>query len=222
MNTNAAGAHRRRVRIMLVDDHEVVRQGARALIAGIPDWTLCGEAANGEEALRVAAEAKPDVVVMDVSMPNVSGIDIILQMKKILPKVEVLVMTMHDSERIVAQALRAGARGYLLKSDGAEKLIEALTALSNRQTYFSASVSETLLQSYLNSNAAEEHEQLTPRERQIVKLVAEGNSNKRISMILKVSVKTVETHRSAAMRKIGAKSSADLALYAARNELVQL
>jgi DNA-binding NarL/FixJ family response regulator len=129
---------------------------------------------------------------------------------------------MHESERIVAQALRAGARGYLLKSDSGDKLIEALTALSRNQTYFSASVSETLLQVYLNSDSAHEHEQLTPRERQIVKLVAEGNSNKRISMILKVSVKTVETHRSAAMRKIGAKSSADLALYAARNELVQL
>jgi DNA-binding NarL/FixJ family response regulator len=107
-------------------------------------------------------------------------------------------------------------------SDAGEKLIEALTALSRNQTYFSASVSETLLEVYLNSEQAQEHEQLTPRERQIVKLVAEGNSNKAIAALLKVSIKTVETHRSAAMRKIGAKSSADLALYAARNELVQL
>jgi DNA-binding NarL/FixJ family response regulator len=207
---------------MLVDDHEVVRQGVRSLIESVPDWTLCAEAGGSEDALKLAAEAKPDIVVVDVSMPNVSGLDLIIQLKRILPKVEVLVLTMHDSERIVAQALRAGARGYLLKSDGGDKLIEALAALSRRQTYFSASVSETLLQAYLNSNSTQEHEQLTPRERQIVKLVAEGNSNKRISMILNVSVKTVETHRSAAMRKIGAKSSADLALYAARNELVQL
>jgi DNA-binding NarL/FixJ family response regulator len=207
---------------MLVDDHEVVRQGVRSLIESVPDWTLCAEAAGSEEALKLAAEAKPDIVVVDVSMPNVSGLDLIIQLKRILPKVEVLVLRMHDSERIVAQALRAGARGYLLKSDGGDKLIEALAALSRHQTYFSASVSETLLQAYLNSNSTQEHEQLTPRERQIVKLVAEGNSNKRISMILNVSVKTVETHRSAAMRKIGAKSSADLALYAARNELVQL
>jgi DNA-binding NarL/FixJ family response regulator len=207
---------------MLVDDHEVVRQGVRSLIEPVADWTVCAEAAGGEDALKLAAETRPDIIVLDVSMPNVSGLDLILQLKRLLPKVEVLVLTMHDSERIVAQALRAGARGYLLKSDSGDKLIEALTALSRHQTYFSASVSETLLQVYLNSNAAQEHEQLTPRERQIVKLVAEGNSNKRISAILHVSIKTVETHRSAAMRKIGAKSSADLALYAARNELVQL
>ena len=222
MISHTTGVPRRRVRLMLVDDHEVVRQGVRALVETVPDWTLCGEAAGGEEALKLAEEAKPDIVVLDVSMPNVSGLDLIIQLKKILPKVEILVLTMHDSERIVAQALRAGARGYLLKSDGGDKLIEALTALSRHQTYFSASVSETLLQVYLNSNQPQDHEQLTPRERQIVKLVAEGNSNKRIAMILKVSIKTVETHRSAAMRKIGAKSSADLALYAARNELVQL
>lgn len=222
MISNNAGTPRRRVRLMLVDDHEVVRHGVRSLIETVPDWTLCAEASGGEEALKAAAEAKPDIVVLDVSMPNVSGLDLILQLKKLLPKVEILVLTMHDSERIVAQALRAGSRGYLLKSDTADKLIEAIAALSRRQTYFSASVSETLLQAYLNSNSNAEHEQLTPRERQIVKLVAEGNSNKRIAMILKVSIKTVETHRSAAMRKIGAKSSADLALYAARNELVQL
>jgi len=222
MISNNAGTPRRRVRLMLVDDHEVVRQGVRSLIETVPDWTLCAEASGGEEALKAAAEAKPDIVVLDVSMPNVSGLDLILQLKEILPKVEILVLTMHDSERIVAQALKAGSRGYLLKSDSADKLIEAIAALSRRQTYFSASVSETLLQAYLNSNSTADHEQLTPRERQIVKLVAEGNSNKRIAMILKVSIKTVETHRSAAMRKIGAKSSADLALYAARNELVQL
>ena len=222
MISHTTGAPRRRVRLMLVDDHEVVRQGVRSLIETVPDWTLCAEASGSEEALKLAAEAKPDIVVLDVSMPNVSGLDLIIQLKKILPKIEILVLTMHDSERIVAQALRAGARGYLLKSDGGDKLIEALTGLSRRQTHSSASVSGTLLQVSLNSNVTQEHEQLTPRERQIVKLVAEGNSNKRIAMILKVSIKTVETHRSAAMRKIGAKSSADLALYAARNELVQL
>jgi DNA-binding NarL/FixJ family response regulator len=145
-----------------------------------------------------------------------------IQLKKLLPRTEILVLTMHDSERIVAQALRAGARGYVLKSDGGDALIDALTALSKHQPYFSASVSENLLQVYLNSNASQEHEQLTPRERQIIKLVAEGNSNKRIAIILRLSIKTVETHRSAAMRKIGAKSTADVAMYAARNELVQL
>jgi DNA-binding NarL/FixJ family response regulator len=222
MISHTTSAPRRRARLMLVDDHEVVRHGVRSLVESVPDWTLCAEASSGEEALAQAAETKPDMVVLDVSMPNVSGLDLIIQLKRLLPKVEILVLTMHDSERIVAQALRSGARGYLLKSDGGDKLIDALTALSRHQTYFSPSVSETLLQAYLNSNPGQDHEQLTPRERQIVKLVAEGNSNKRIATILNVSVKTVETHRSAAMRKIGAKSSADLTLYAARNELVQL
>jgi DNA-binding NarL/FixJ family response regulator len=207
---------------MVVDDHEVFRQGVKSLIETVPDWTVCAEAGGAEEALAAAAEAKPDIVVLDVSMPNVSGLDLIVQLKKILPKVEFLVLTLHDSERIIGQALRAGARGYLLKSDNGGKLIDAIAALARRQTFFSPKVSETLLQVYLNANAAPDHEQLTPRERQIVKLVAEGNSNKRIATILNVSIKTVETHRSAAMRKIGARSSADMAIYAARNELVQL
>ena len=212
----------RRMRLMVVDDHELVRHGIRALIERVPDWTLCAEAGDGQAALRVAAEARPDIVVLDISMPRLGGLDLITALKKQNPGVEVLVLTMHDSERIVAQALRAGARGYLLKSESGEKLLEARAALSRHKTYFSSAVSETLLQSYLHSDSPAGDEQLTPRERQIVKLVAEGNSNKRIALILKVSIKTVETHRSAAMRKIGAKSSAELALYAARNELVQL
>lgn len=216
------GAQGRAVRLMLVDDHAVVRAGVRSLIDAFPEWTVCAEARDGDEALKIAAEAKPDIVVLDLSMPKIGGVDTIIQLRHLLPDVEILVLTMHDSERIVAQALRAGARGYVLKNESPDNLIEALAALSNHRPYFSSSVSETLLKSYLSSDSAVDHEQLTPRERQIVKLVAEGNSNKRISSILKVSVKTVEAHRSAAMRKVGAKSSADLALYAARNELVQL
>ncbi len=222
MISQNTGAPRRRVRLMVVDDHDLVRQGVRALIERLPDWTLCGEAGSAEDALQIAAEADPDIVICDISMPNFSGLDLIVELKQRLPRVEILVLTMHDSEKIMAQALRAGARGYLLKSDGGEMLIDALKALSRRMTYFSPSVSETLLQVYLKSNSTQEHELLTPRERQIVKLVAEGNSNKRIALMLKVSIKTVETHRSAAMRKVGANSSADLAIYAARNELVQL
>jgi DNA-binding NarL/FixJ family response regulator len=211
-----------RPRVMLVDDHDLIRRGIRSLLETTPEWTICGEAGNAAEALQIAAQAKPDILVVDISMPRVSGLDLILQIRKILPKVEILVLTMHDSERMVAQALRAGARGYLLKSDDSGRLIEAVSALCRHNTYFSASVSDTLLHTYLNGRATDEQERLTPRERQIVKLVAEGNSNKRIAIVLNVSIKTVETHRSAAMRKIGASSSADLALYAARNELVQI
>jgi DNA-binding NarL/FixJ family response regulator len=209
-------------RVMLVDDHTVVRRGLRSLIESVPGWEVCAEASEGHEAILVAVEMQPDIVVMDLSMPKLGGIDATIQLRKILKGVEILILTMHESDRLVGQALRAGARGYLLKSESEDKLIEALEALSRHQPYFSASVSETLLQGYLSAEAALDPKQLTPRERQIVKLVAEGKTNKHIALILSVSIKTVETHRSSAMHKVGAKSSADLTLYAARNDLVEL
>lgn len=209
-------------RVMLVDDHMVVRRGVRALIESVSGWQVCAEASDGHEALMVAAEVRPDIIVMDLSMPKVGGIDATIQLRKMLPGVEVLILTMHEGDQLVGQALRAGARGYLVKSESEDKLIEAIEALAHHHPYFSPSVSETLLQGYLNSEPAADPKQLTPRERQIVKLVAEGKSNKRIAIILSVSIKTVETHRSSAMHKVGAKSSADLTLYAARNNLVQL
>jgi DNA-binding NarL/FixJ family response regulator len=222
MAASDAVISRRRMRIMLVDDHEIVRQGIRSLIETIPEWTVCAEAADGQAALQLAEQMRPDVIVLDISLPKIGGLDVLVELKRMLPDAEILVLTMHDSERTIAQMLRAGCRGYLLKTETGEKLVEALTKVSRHQTYFSSSVSETLLQYYINSAEEHEHEQLTPRQRQIVKLVAEGNSNKRIAYILNISVKTVETHRLEAMRRIGAKSSADLALYAARNELIRL
>lgn len=209
-------------RVMLVDDHAVVRKGVKALIESVPGWEVCAESSDGNDAIGKAEECRPDIVVMDLTMPRIGGIDATVQLLKLLPKLEILILTMHESEQFVAQALRAGARGYLLKSESEDKLMEALEALARHQPYFSPGISETLLQFYLKSEPDSDARQLTPRERQIVKLVAEGNTNKRIALILKVSIKTVETHRSAAMQKIGARSSADLALYAARNDLVQL
>ncbi len=222
MITMQPAAWGRKLGIMIVDDHEMVRKGVRSLIEHMPDWTVCGEASEGPAALALARTVRPDIVVLDISMPKISGLDVIIELKRMLPSVEILALTMHDSERIVSQALKAGARGYVLKSESGEKLLEGLTAMSRHQTFFSSSVSETLLKSYLDFQGTQPHEQLTPRERQIIKLVAEGYSNKGIALALKVSGKTVETHRSAAMRKVGAKSAADVALYAARNELVQI
>jgi DNA-binding NarL/FixJ family response regulator len=209
-------------RVMLADDHAVVRRGLRTLIEGVPGWEVCAEAADGNETVKLASETKPDVLIMDLSMPGLGGVDATIQIRKILPQIEVLILTMHESDRLAGQALRAGARGYLLKGESEDKLMEALEALSRHQPYFSPSVSETLLQGYLHSEPTHDLKQLTPRERQIVKLVAEGKSNKVIAAVLNLSIKTVETHRSAAMHKVGAKSAADLTLYAARNDLVQL
>lgn len=209
-------------RVMLVDDHTVVRRGLRALIESVAGWEVCAEASEGHEALMIAVETRPDIVVMDLSMPKLGGIDAAIQLRKVLPGVEVLILTMHESGPLVAQALRAGARGYLLKSESEDRLMEALEALSEHHPYFSASVSETLLQGYLSIDSSTDPKALTPRERQIVKLVAEGKTNKRIAIILRVSIKTVETHRASAMHKVGAKSSADLTLYAVRNDLVEV
>jgi DNA-binding NarL/FixJ family response regulator len=207
---------------MLADDHAVVRRGLRTLIEGVPGWEVVAEASDGNETVAKAAEVRPDILIMDLSMPGLGGVDATIQIRKMLPQIEVLILTMHESDRLAGQALRAGARGYLLKGESEDKLIEALEALSRHQPYFSPSVSETLLQGYLHSEPTHDLKQLTPRERQIVKLVAEGKSNKVIASILNLSIKTVETHRSAAMHKVGAKSAADLTLYAARNDLVQL
>jgi DNA-binding NarL/FixJ family response regulator len=209
-------------RVMLADDHAVVRRGLRTLIEGVPGWEVCAEAADGNETVALATQARPDILIMDLSMPGLGGVDATIQIRKILPQIEVLILTMHESDRLAGQALRAGARGYLLKGESEDKLMEALEALSRHQPYFSPSVSETLLQGYLHSEPTHDLKQLTPRERQIVKLVAEGKSNKVIASVLNLSIKTVETHRSAAMHKVGAKSAADLTLYAARNDLVQL
>ena len=209
-------------RVMLADDHAVVRRGLRTLIEGVPGWEVVAEAADGNETVAKAADARPDILIMDLSMPGLGGVDATIQIRKILPQIEVLILTMHESDRLAGQALRAGARGYLLKGESEDKLMEALDALSRHQPYFSPSVSETLLQGYLHSEPTHDLKQLTPRERQIVKLVAEGKSNKVIASVLNLSIKTVETHRSAAMHKVGAKSAADLTLYAARNDLVQL
>jgi DNA-binding NarL/FixJ family response regulator len=207
---------------MLVDDHVLVRRGVHFLLDEYPEWHVCAEASGGQEALALAAEERPDIVVLDVSMPLMSGIDVAVQLRKLLPKVEILMLTLHESEQFVGDALRAGVRGYLLKSETEEELILALRALSNHRPYFSGNISETLLKRYVDSAPSSDVGQLTPRERQIVKLVAEGMTNKHVARFLSVSVKTVETHRSSAMRKVGANSSADLTLYAARNGLVEL
>jgi DNA-binding NarL/FixJ family response regulator len=205
-------------RVMLVDDHTMVRKGLRALIESMPGWEVCAEAENGHEALAIAKSAQPDIIVMDLSMPKLGGIDATIQLRKLVPSVEILILTMHESDQLIDQALKAGALGYLLKGDSGEKLMDALHALARHQPYFDAARSA---RSFSPSKSGDRM-RLTPRERQIVKLVAEGNTNNAIAHLLSVSIKTVQTHRLAAMRKVGAKSSADLTLYAARNDMVQL
>lgn len=208
-------------RVMLVDDHTMVRRGLRALIESASGWEVCAEAADGHDALAIAQAAQPDIIVMDVSMPRLGGIDATARLRKFLPDTEILILTMHESDELVDQALRAGALGYLLKGDSGEKLMEALQTLARHQPYHPLGGVRKLGRNS-HQPGDDDRKRLTPRERQIVKLVAEGNTNNGIAVLLRVSIKTVQTHRLAAMRKVGAKSSADLTLYAARNDLVQL
>lgn len=210
------------VNILLADDHFVVRRGLRALLETRPDFKICAEAADGREAVELALSHRPDVVVLDISMPILNGVEATRQIRRGAPGTEVLIFTMHDSEDLIREVLHAGARGYLLKSDVDGQIVDAVEALARHRSFFSSEVSETLLDSFVeHAGAAEGSLLLTPREREIVQLIAEGRSNKKIALLLGISVKTVETHRSASMRKLNIRSTAELVRYAVRNKLVQ-
>jgi len=208
------------VRIMIADDHVIVRRGLRALLAMRSDFSVCAEAQDGRQAVEAALQHKPDVAIIDVSLPFLNGIEVTRQIRRGSPLTEVLVFTMHDNEELIGEALRAGARGYILKSEAEEQVIKAVETLARRRPFFSSNVSETLLGTF-NSGATIHPIGLTPREREIVQLIAEGNSNKLVARALDISVKTVETHRAAAMRKLSLDSTAALVRYALRNKITQ-
>ncbi len=209
-------------RILIADDHEVVRRGVRSILEARPDWEVVAEAADGNAAVEAAAATKPDVAVLDFSLPLLSGLEATRRIRQLLPKTQVLIFTMHESEDVIRGALQAGARGYLLKSDADGQLASAVEALANQRPYFSWRVSEALLEAFLDRrDGISLPGPLTPREREIVQLIAEGKSNKQVGKHLNVSIKTVETHRAAAMRKLGASSTADLVRYAVRNHLIE-
>jgi DNA-binding NarL/FixJ family response regulator len=216
------------VRILLADDHDVVRHGLRHLLEQQEGWTVCAEATGGRQAVALAAELRPDVAVLDVGMPDLNGLEATRQIRRASPGTEVLIFTMHESERLVREVLAAGAKGYLLKSDAARSIAAAVEALAAHRPYFNWKVSETLLDGFLRAAAAagpdqaETAEPLTPREREVAQLLAEGRSNKEVAARLDVSVKTVETHRAALMRKIGARSVVDIVRYAVRNGLTPI
>jgi DNA-binding NarL/FixJ family response regulator len=213
------------VRILLADDHEVMRRGLHHLIEEQPGWELCAEAATGREAVELTKEKKPDIAILDFSMPELNGLEATRQIKKAVPRTEVLIFTMHDDEHLVREVLAAGARGYLLKTDAARHIVAAVEALSRHKPFFTSRVSETMLESFLrHTKSADEKDAtgpITAREREIIQLLAEGNSNKNISTMLGISVKTVETHRAAIMRKLGARSVADVVRYAVRNKIAE-
>jgi len=208
------------IRILIADDHEVVRSGLRQLLEEQPNWEIVAEANNGRAAVAKAAELKPDVAVIDYSLPVLNGIETTRYIRERVPKTEILIFTMYDSEVLIQEAIKAGARGYLLKSDARRHLIEAIHSLSLRKPFFSAKISEGIIDSYV-TNPSELKSAITSRERTVVQLIADGLSNKAIAATLNISQKTVETHRASIMRKLGLASSADLVRFAVRNNIVE-
>jgi DNA-binding NarL/FixJ family response regulator len=210
-------------RILLADDHDVVRKGLRGILEAQPGWQVCGEASNGREAVRLVRELEPQIVVLDLEMPELNGLEATRQIKKEFPDTEVLIFTMHETEQLIRDVLAAGARGYVLKSDAGRHLVDAIEALARKKPFFTTKASETLLEEFLESAPAlRETTVLTPREREIVQLLAEGKVNKEISSTLSISIRTVETHRATIMRKLKINSIVELVHYAIRNNLVKI
>ena len=213
------------LRILLADDHDIVRRGLKDLLEQHVGWQVCAEASNGREAVELALQHRPQVAVIDLSMPELNGLEATRRIRQTLPDTEVLIFTMHESEELIREVLGAGARGYLLKSDAVRQLIPAVESLSQKNPYFAGRVSAVVLDGFLKGGQVTLEgptaERLTSREREVVQLLAEGKSNKQIARLLDLSVKTVETHRTAAMRKLELNSLPDLVRYAVRMQIIQ-
>jgi DNA-binding NarL/FixJ family response regulator len=207
-------------RILIADDHAAVRSGVRRMLADQPGWSVVAEAATGQDAIAQAVISKPDVAILDYRLPLIDGIEATRQIRRRAPSVEVLIFTMHDDESLLRDLLAAGARGYVLKSDAPQHLIAAVQSLADHKPFFTARASELLLQTFLGQ-VQRVRPSLTDRQQSIVKLIAEGHSNREIAAVLNLSIKTIETHRAAIMRKLGLTSSAAVVRYAVRNNLIE-
>jgi DNA-binding NarL/FixJ family response regulator len=211
-------------RVLLADDHTLIRAGLRLVVEQQPEFTVVGEAADGRQAVALAESLKPDVVVMDIGMPGLNGIEACRQIRESLPGTQVVMLSMHSDEGYVLRALKAGARAYLLKDSAEADLARAIRAASEGKSFFSPAVGKVLLDDYMRklqrTGAEDSYELLTPREREILQLVAEGQSSKEIAALLHLSVYTVETHRARLMQKLNLRGVPELILYAVRKGIV--
>jgi DNA-binding NarL/FixJ family response regulator len=210
------------VRVLIADDHDLVRQGVRALLSAYPEsFVVCGEASSGLDAIEMARHLRPDVVVIDVSMPGLNGLEATRLLSKEVPSARVLILSMHESEYLVRELLSVGAAGYVMKSDGARDLPLAIESLAARRPFFSSEIARKVLDGYLKNNVISSKSPLTPAERRVTQLLAEGKSNKEVANIQGISVKTAETHRASIMRKLGLRSVSDIVHYAVRNDMIE-
>ncbi|HKW64172.1 MAG TPA: response regulator transcription factor [Candidatus Acidoferrum sp.] len=210
------------LRILVADDHQVVRTGLRTLLESKAGWKVCAEVANGREAVEKAGELQPDVAVLDIGMPLLNGVEATRQIRKVSPKTEILILTMHDSEHMIQGVLDAGAHAYILKDDADKNLLAAVESLRRHKPYLSSRVSAAAAAAQPDPDGVERTaRRLTPREREIVQLLAEGKSNKEIATYLNISVKTAETHRANIMLKMNFHSVTELVRYAVKNKIIQ-
>jgi DNA-binding NarL/FixJ family response regulator len=217
-----------KLRILIADDHEVVRRGLCTLLQTQEGWEVCGEAKDGREAVEKAKQVRPDVVILDVGMPNLNGLAATRQLIQQNPQQKVIVLTITDSDQVIREALDAGARGFVLKSDAARDLILAVEALQHNRMFFTPRVNDMVLAGFLdrgrNGSNGESPKlpTLTSREREVIQLLAEGKSSKEVASLLNLSTKTAETHRSNIMRKLDIHSIRDLVVYAVKNDIIQV
>lgn len=214
------------MRILIADDHVVVRRGLRQLLTLQPGWEICAEARTGREAVALAKEHNPDVVVMDISMPDLDGLEAIRQIREFRPNAKIAVLTMHFSDQLLHDVVAAGARAYVMKSDATDNLVSALEALSNNFTYFNSRSSDGLLSGSCieisDTASGNAVGRLSSRQREVVQLVAEGKTNRVVASTLSISEKTAETHRANIMRKLKLHSVTDLVRYALRNRIIEV
>lgn len=214
------------MRILVADDHDIIRRGLKALLTARAGWEVCAEAKTGREAVTLAEQLKPDVVVMDISMPDLNGLEAARKIRKSVPKAEILVLTLHFSDQLVREIVEAGVRAYIMKSDADRDLVAAVEALGAHRSFFTARAADMLLDGFVRPHAAPDPEalvrnRLTAREREIVQLLAEGKSSKEVAVSLGISVKTAETHRANIMRKLELHSVSELVRYAVRNQIIE-
>ena len=215
------------LRVLVADDHEIVRKGLRSIVEEQPGWEVAGEASDGREAVDKVRTLRPDVAVVDVSMPGLNGLEATRQMLRNDPEARVLILTMHESDPLIREVLDAGARGYLLKSDASRDLVTAVEAIRRNKTFFTSRVEQIVLDGYLDKKSRpaptvdSPASRLTPRQREIVQLLAEGKSSKEVAVALGLSVKTAETHRANIMRRLECHSVSELVRYAIRNHIIE-